>query len=176
MEQMIKFSKIGYVAAKVFRILAWVCTAIMLVAIVLVCVTKDTSGLIYKGDRIAIYSPVELGETKVAEALTVMASASAALLFMGFTMKELEKILFGMKEGNSPFTTENVVSIRRIVLFTLIGWLVSNIIAATLEAIFHVDPATEFNGGSMLLIIVIYLLSFVFEYGVKLQTQVDETL
>ncbi|MCQ2411656.1 MAG: DUF2975 domain-containing protein [Sphaerochaetaceae bacterium] len=176
MEKMIKYSKIGYVFANVLKVLAWVGCGLLLASMIVMAVTKDTSGLIYQGENVSVYSPVSMGDATLGAAFTSMSVAAVTLVFVGFAMLELQRILFGMKEGNSPFTDENVKSIRRISLYMLIGWILASIIAFVMEVVLHAGPTFEFEGGSLLLIFIVYALSFVFEYGVKLQTQVDETL
>lgn len=176
MEKMIKYSKIGYVFAKVVKILAWVGCGLLLASMIVMAVTKDTSGLIYQGEHVNVYSAVSMGDATLGTALSSMSVAAVALVFVGFAMLELQRILFGMKEGDSPFTEENVKSIRKIALYMLIGWILASIIAIIMEAVLHAEPTFELEGGSLLLIFIVYVLSFVFEYGVKLQTQADETL
>lgn len=177
MEKMIKFSKIGYGFSKVLKIMAWVGCGLLLASLVFIVCTKDTSGLIYRDDNmhVSVYAPVALGDYSLAQAITAISIAVTGLVFLGFLLRELERILFGMKNGETPFTMANVHHLRMIALYMLLALIIGEIVEAILTGILNCEVNEEAL-GSILSVIIVYALSFVFEYGVKLQEQVDETL
>lgn len=177
MEKMIKFSKIGYGFSKVLKIMSWVGCGLLLASLVFIVCTKDTSGLIYRGDNmnVSIYAPVAFGNYTIAQTITAISIASTGLVFLGFIFRELECILFGMKDGETPFTMGNVHHLRMISLYMLLALVIGEIVEAVLTGLLNCEVNEEAL-GSILSVIIVCALSFVFEYGVKLQEQVDETL
>ncbi len=177
MEKMIRFSKIGYGFSRVLKIMAWVGCGLLIASLVFMICTKDTSGLIYRGDNVhvSVYAPVALGNYSLAQAITAISIAATGLVFLGFLLRELECILFGMKNGETPFTMANVHHLRMISLYMLLALVIGEIVEAVLTGILNCEVNEEAL-GSILSVIIVYALSFVFEYGVKLQEQVDETL
>ena len=80
-----------------------------------------------------------------------------------------------MKNGESPFTMDNVHHLRMIALYMLLALVLGEIVESVLTGILNCEVNEEAL-GSILSVIIVYALLFVFEYGVKLQEQVDETL
>lgn len=177
MEKMIKFSRIGYGFSKVLKIMAWVGCGLLLASLVFIVCTKDTSGLIYRGDNmhVSVYAPVSWKNYSLAQAITAISIASTGLVLLGFIFRELEFILVGMKDGETPFTMDNVHHLRMIALYMLLALVLGEIVESVLTGILNCEVNEEAL-GSILSVIIVYALSFVFEYGVKLQEQVDETL
>ena len=69
----------------------------------------------------------------------------------------------------------NVHHLRMISLYMLLALVIGEIVEAVLTGLLNCEVNEEAL-GSILSVIIVYALSFVFEYGVKLQEQVDETL
>lgn len=176
MDKLIKFSRIGCGFSKALKILAWVSCGLMAASLVFICITKDTSGLMFKVGGVSFYAPVEMTGHTVEQAICALSAGIASLFFGGFILLNLEQVLCDMKNGRSPFTMENVRRIRFMAYYMLAGLVAGGVVQGILEGILSVELDYEFSIGSIGVVGLIYVLSFVFEYGVTLQTQVDETL
>lgn len=175
MEKMIRFSKVGYVLSKVIKMMAWIGCGLIVVSLGVFLLASNTRGLIYEGEGFSVYTPFVMSGYSLAQAIVATVISATGLVFLGFVMLELERILFGMKEGRTPFTIENVHYLRMISLFMLLAMVVGELEETILTGILNCEVNEE-TFGSILSVVIVYALSFVFEYGVKLQEQVDETL
>lgn len=106
-------------------------------------------------------------------------------------VKVLRNLIAPMKEGQ-VFDESVCKSIRTLAIYVLVGGLLSEIIAVAerIVAVSVFDISSFFNpeviintaynfeidGTCVVYAAVIYLLSYIFKYGLELQTQVDETL
>lgn len=160
-----KLSKTAWITTIIFKWLAWAAA----LAFVII-----GSVIIAKGEK--------------ASGTALITSAGDALLG-SFIILLLEYILKELKEGNTPFTYKNadrVRNIARLQLGLFIWTIVRELIwpetldlsefAATAENGGLVIARTEISFTPLLVCFIIYVLAFVFEYGVRLQQQADETL
>ncbi len=89
---------------------------------------------------------------------------------------ELVKLFRTMAEGVSPFAQSVVARVKRIGLFTLLVFLVSNAMSIVFAGIFTGKWGFSLDFSLLILCIVVYCLGMIFEYGCQLQQQSDETL
>lgn len=160
-----KLSKTAWITTIIFKWLAWaVALTFIAVGSVIACRESKASGL------------------------ALITSAVDAILG-SFIILLLEHVLKELKEGNTPFTWKNADRIRNIARLQLglfIWTIVRELIwpetldlsefAATAENGGLVIARTEISFTPLLVCFIIYILAFVFEYGVRLQQQADETL
>jgi len=95
----------------------------------------------------------------LAQAITAISIAATGLVFLGFLLRELECILFGMKNGESPFTMANVHHLRMIALYILLALVLGEIVETVLTGILNCEVNEEAL-GSILSVIIVYALPF----------------
>lgn len=160
-----KLSKTAWITTIIFKWLAWAAAlAFVIIGTILLTNKSGASGI------------------------ALITSAVDAILG-SFIILMLEHILKELKEGNTPFTQKNADRIRIIARLQLglFAWTVLRelIWPETLDLSEFAAPAengglviarTEISFTPLLVCFIIYILAFVFEYGVRLQQQADETL
>lgn len=160
-----EMSKAAWITTIVFKWLAWVVAlAFITIGSVIACRESKDSGL------------------------ALITSAVDAILG-SFIILLLEHVLKELKEGNTPFTWKNADRIRNIARLQL-GLFIWTIMREllwpeTLMLSEHIEASgnsglqisrTEISLMPLLVCFILYVLAFVFEYGVRLQQQADETL
>lgn len=160
-----KLSKTAWITTIIFKWLAWAAAlAFVIIGFILVSKGEKASGT------------------------AIITSAGDALLG-SFIILLLEYILKELKEGNTPFTYKNADRVRNIARLQL-GLFIWTIVrelfwpetlslpelAANTESGSLVISRTEISFTPLLVCFIIYVLAFIFEYGVRLQQQADETL
>ena len=89
------------------------------------------------------------------------------LLTLGmFILKELEA-LFGNIEKETPFTKENVNIIQEVAKYIIILEVVTYLLMFFLQIIIGLDLSIRFNISIIIYILMIYLLAYIFDYGIK---------
>jgi len=102
----------------------------------------------------------------------------SASLFTGFSL------LHSIRKEETPFTKKNATKLKIIALLLVIYEIyviISQcIIFSTYfrfeEPKYNVIMETSFGGAVIVLGLIVYCIALVFEYGITLQNQVDETL
>ena len=118
-------------------------------------------------------------------------AAGIVCFLVGYGAKLVHRLLASMREGR-PFEADAAVNLRKIAWLTLIGGAVLQavgilervLLIRTLPmdqifsspAIAQVEYSFTFDFGFVWLFCVILFLSYVFNYGQKLQRESDETL
>ena len=103
----------------------------------------------------------------VAEVLLILALGLITVNFV-------RKLMNSIHDEYSPFTAENVESLKHVSVI----YLVSSVLLAALELLTNgnISGAVFMFLGSMLISVVMYCLALVFRYGGVLQKESDETL
>jgi hypothetical protein len=125
--------------------------------------------------------------------LLVMASVDSAFVTEGLSREEMyflllisiinqivSSILFyflyqlskSIGDGNSPFVSANVWLLKKMAILLLIGWIIGTCAGFALSVVWSL-PLTGINGDALLMAGIIYVISLVFEYGVRLQEESD---
>lgn len=86
-----------------------------------------------------------------------------------FLFMNIRKLLKLIEKNASPFQYGIVKQFRKIILW----WVVVSIIP-----LWKISDGNSIFGlfYDLILAAILYLISFIFEYGISLQTEVDETL
>lgn len=86
-----------------------------------------------------------------------------------FLFMNIRKLLKLIEKNASPFQYGTVKQFRKIILW----WVVVSIIP-----LWKISDGNSIFGlfYDLILTAILYLISFIFEYGISLQTEVDETL
>ena len=84
-------------------------------------------------------------------------------------LDHLDNLFINIHSGDTPFTMDNVVHIKRIA-WLMIGLIIFPAITGAIgELIMGVDLDVSFGGISLLSILLIFSLSYIFEYGYQIQ-------
>ncbi len=197
-EKMMKIAKGLSIFAKIISILLMVAMIMIAVGAIIVAVVDVSSFVNYETSISVGNVTIELAEA-VAKNFTLnkpqllitllLAFLTVALIW--YELKVAREILEPMKEGN-PFTTSIAPKIRTLARIELFGnlflLLVSNITNHFLNydlaimdlfkegVVKNVSVNQSFSLNFLIIAFILYLLSYVFEYGEELQKESDETL
>jgi transcriptional regulator with XRE-family HTH domain len=112
----------------------------------------------------------ELGEG------AVVAFLEGGLLFIGAfiivlinALKHLEKLFVNIKDGDTPFTLDNVDHIKKTSYFMIACIILSSIGELLLNIPLRGQVDIEFNMLSIVEILFLYSMSLIFEYGYEIQ-------
>lgn len=93
----------------------------------------------------------------------------ATLILSCLTLKHLEELFVNIHNGDTPFTIDNVKHIK-MMSYLLIGvTLLPDICGVIAEFIMKIDLDIGFGLMDLLYIIILYSLSYIFEYGYEIQ-------
>lgn len=94
------------------------------------------------------------------------------LAFLGITFfifKYIEKLFVNIHNDDTPFTLENVGYIRKIALFLIIAILAPTVLGVLFQAILKVDMNVGIELMDLVLVLIIFSLAYIFEYGYEIQ-------
>jgi len=86
-----------------------------------------------------------------------------------FIFKYIEKLFVNIHNDDTPFTLENVGYIRKIALFLIIAILASTVLGVLFQAILKVDMNVGIELMDLVLVLIIFSLAYIFEYGYEIQ-------
>lgn len=118
-----------------------------------------------------IINAIENGElTKMTICVEVaLACLVATLILLYFTFKHLEELFINIHNGDTPFTIDNIKHIK-MMSYLLIGvTLLPDICGGIAELVMKMDLDIGFGLMDLLYIIILYSLSYIFEYGYEIQ-------
>lgn len=91
-------------------------------------------------------------------------------------LKHLEKLFLNINEGETPFTLENVSHIKKISYFMIAAIVVSSIGSTLLSIVTTAEVNIDFNLFNVGEIIFLYAMSYIFEYGYRIQKDSKGTM
>lgn len=92
-----------------------------------------------------------------------------SLIFTSKLFETIEKLFLNIHNNETPFTLENVSHIKKISLYLLIITIMYSVVGTILELISSLDIDMHFSLSSYLYIAIIYVLSYIFDYGYQIQ-------
>lgn len=115
------------------------------------------------------FSEILQKEITPADVKLMIASMCLLLFITLLLLINIRKLLQCIEKNATPFQTEIVQQLRKIILW----WIVVSVLPLWKIS----DPYPFISiGCDLLFAIILYLLTLIFEYGISLQTEVDETL
>ena len=84
-------------------------------------------------------------------------------------LSRLEKLFNNINNGDTPFTLENVEHIKKIAYLMIALIILPNISGFIFELILQKDLNIDFEMFSILEILIIFVISYIFEYGYEIQ-------
>ena len=91
-------------------------------------------------------------------------------LYLTFLLfKRLDMLFTIINSGDTPFTLENVDHIKKIAYIMIALIIIPSISAVMFELVIQKDLNIDFNTFSVLEILIIFVMSYIFEYGYEIQ-------
>ena len=101
------------------------------------------------------------------EVIVICLIISLVLIYL--SLDKLEKLFMNIHNGDTPFTLENVKYIKQIALFLASSILFPFVSGIVFEIITKIDMGVEFEAMDIIYILVVFSLSYIFEYGYEIQ-------
>ena len=98
-----------------------------------------------------------------------MVFLAASLCLTLLLLKHLDKLFTNINSGDTPFTLENVDHIKKIAYLIIALIIIPSISAVMFELVVQRDLNIDFNTFSVLEILIIFVMSYIFEYGYEIQ-------
>ena len=93
-----------------------------------------------------------------------------ATLYLAFLLlKRLDKLFTNINSGDTPFTLENVDHIKKIAYLMIALIIIPSISGVMFELIIKRDLNINIETFSVLEILIIFVISYIFEYGYEIQ-------
>ena len=93
----------------------------------------------------------------------------ATLYLTILLFKHLDKLFTNINSGDTPFTLENVDHIKKVAYLMIALIIIPSISAVMFELIIKRDLNINFETFSVLEILIIFVISYIFEYGYEIQ-------
>lgn len=100
----------------------------------------------------------------------------ATLCLMLLLFKRLDKLFANINSGDTPFTLENVDHIKKIAYLMIALIIIPSISAVMFELVIQRNLNIDFNTFSVLEILIIFVMSYIFEYGYEIQLDSKGTM
>lgn len=84
-------------------------------------------------------------------------------------MKNLENLFVNIHNGDTPFTLENVSYIKKMAKLMIAIIVLPYISGSIMEIVVKQDLNIGFEGVSLLYILLVYSMAYIFEYGYEIQ-------
>lgn len=118
-----------------------------------------------------------LGDSKLQKAIIVveliLVFAIAALVLNYIALRYLDKVFVGLSTDNTPFTSEHPRNFRMAGNY-LVAVLITQVVGGgIIELIADNDFSSNFEYTNIMVILALFTLAHIFEYGYKLQSSSD---
>ena len=162
------------VIIKILYISAIVAVCFELAGIIWMMILPQSSS--FTLGHIKVISPFLFAANQV-NTINLFTSISSQSFFIAILILT-NRIFKDISLESSPFLPKNIGRMRRIALLLLIDSLISPSIDTAIRKSISltVTNSSYFNSEMIILAIVIYCFALIFQYGVELQQQSDETL
>lgn len=91
------------------------------------------------------------------------------LILIIIMLKHLEKLFDNINKGDTPFTLENVTHIKKIAYLMIAVIILPNIMGTIFEIILNTDLDIDFELFSIVEILFLFSMSYIFQYGYEIQ-------
>lgn len=103
-------------------------------------------------------------------------SLTIILVLLYFVFNYVEKIFRNIHDNDSPFTKENAEYIRNVAYFLIALFIVPIITDLIANMFVNGKLNININFGDIVYILIVYSMSYIFEYGYKLEESKNEIL
>ncbi len=91
------------------------------------------------------------------------------LILITIMLKHLEKLFDNINKGDTPFTLENVTHIKKMAYLMIAVIILPNIMGSIFEIILNTDLDIDFELFSIVEILFLFSMSYIFQYGYEIQ-------
>lgn len=167
-------SRVVAVLTKILYIAMIVTVCFEVSGIIWLTVSPEVSSIVLGGIKIishfSLANAVGIG--------TDLLTGVASQCFFIAILVSANRIFRNISLEYSPFTQKTVKGMRRIAILLLIDSIVAPQVDFTIKKSILLATGTLHNFGNelIILVIILYCFSLIFQYGVELQQQSDETL
>lgn len=141
---------------------------------IIVKVKDTTIATIDRAESIEIIRDIR--ENKLDNKVLIITYAELGMVFLIVTLyltmtllKHLDKLFTNINSGDTPFTLENVDHIKKMAYLMIALIIIPSISAVMFEFVIQKDLDIDFNTFSVLEILIIFVMSYIFEYGYEIQ-------
>lgn len=92
-----------------------------------------------------------------------------SLILIIIMLDSLEKLFSNINKGDTPFTLENVIHIKKIAYLMIAVTLFPNIVGIIFEALLKTDLNIGFEMFNLVEILFLFSIAYIFEYGYEIQ-------
>ena len=182
-----KSARIADIVLKIARIIGWIIIVMIVLLFGVTCLICGTAG---PGAFDGLFTAEEIGDIFLTDSGSVVSGAALMWIYLLFTAVSLTymglimgiliiagKIFSGIRKTLLPFSGENAKYLKKIAI--LIGFIA--VVPALIEiiggAILGISMELySISIEGLVLAFVVYCLAHIFQYGLELQEQADETL
>lgn len=100
---------------------------------------------------------------------TGLAFSIISLVLIIIMLKYLENLFNNINKGDTPFTLENVRYIKKMAYLMIAVTVLPNIIGGIFEALLQMDLDVDFEMFSLVEILFLFSIAYIFEYGYEIQ-------
>ncbi len=177
-EKFEKFAKVMPVLLKVCRIFLYIAIGFEVASIFWVLMMDDNL-LVSVSTRFTILAPfMHDGSLSNMQIIIACIVDIIAQIFIILILAEASRIFRTMRIERTPFVLENCKRLKRIALFMVFYALVPYPAEKTLLVAFssYGEPFADKSLVALVFAFIFYCLAAIFEYGIRLQKDADETL
>lgn len=99
----------------------------------------------------------------------IMISLNATLVLIYFVLKHLEILFINIHNGETPFTIENVKSIKKMAIYMGVSIVLPNIGGIIGGFVFNEELGIDFGLFDIIYILFLFCIAYIFEYGYEIQ-------
>lgn len=133
--------------------------------------------IVLDDNKIEVETTTNIGEyitshSKIYHILTiefVMVCIIASLIIIYMIFRDLERLFINIYNKDTPFSLENVKYIKNIALLLIISVLLPSITGVLFEIITKADMGIEIEISKLVISLIIFSISYIFEYGYEIQ-------
>ena len=107
--------------------------------------------------------------TQISFVVLVFGSICVCLVLLFNLFKKVEQLFINIHDKDTPFIKENIDYIKKIALFLLLITLIPDVMGCLVEIIYSKDLNISFSLMEYVYVGIIYVLSYIFEYGYEIQ-------
>lgn len=91
------------------------------------------------------------------------------LILVIIILKHLENLFYNINNGDTPFTLENSIHIKKIAYLMIVITILPNIVGVIFELILNYDLNVGFEMFSLIEILFLFSIAYIFQYGYEIQ-------
>ncbi|MCI9434508.1 MAG: helix-turn-helix transcriptional regulator [Bacilli bacterium] len=91
------------------------------------------------------------------------------LILVIIILKHLENLFYNINNGDTPFTLENSIHIKKIAYLMIVITILPNIVGIIFELILNYDLNVGFEMFSLIEILFLFSIAYIFQYGYEIQ-------